>query len=404
MCKKIVLFGGSNSVVTNGLRAGLSTFASLKVLALGGSTSIQNLYELYRKKNQEYIKNADLIVTESNLNEISHHSQSIDLSLDLIALHCQWFYESLVKYNKPVCVLILPFWGKDYEKINNFHRYFSNLYGFNIIDVYEIYRKYDLKNFAQKIDKYHQMNVIMRKIGKNISKNIDIFHSPNKDMSSCKLPYFKVLTPNEMIKHGEFKIFTPSNSLFDEIVFRLNKKNYLSIKPDSEYISYNVIGLHGWNLEEDGNTSRDIRFLSLHCRNAIALGNDINQVRKDMAKLNQFHSIQSKLVISDDFIVKQNSDYIVCTEISLVDKFLDDECSYSSYFDLVSLFLCSEYNRDDFLDLKLIPNGEIIDINPKLNFTNLVPNIEFYSDCMDFIDEYFEYLKPKIKEYIQNNS
>lgn len=199
----------------------------MKTLALGGSTAIQNLYELKREKNQEFILNADLIVTESNLNEIVYHSESINLHLNLIARNLQWFYESLSKYNKPVCILMLPYWDKDYKKINNIHRYFANFYGFNVIDMQDYYEKNGFKYFGDEVDKYHQMNVIMNKIGKNISRNIDIFKQPKQNVSSCKLPKFKILSPNEMIKHGTFKIFNPKNSIYNEIVFRLEKDNYL---------------------------------------------------------------------------------------------------------------------------------------------------------------------------------
>ena len=59
--KNIVLLGGSNSVMVNGLQKGLREYANVTNLALGATTSIQNLYEIYRPKNQEAIQNADYI-------------------------------------------------------------------------------------------------------------------------------------------------------------------------------------------------------------------------------------------------------------------------------------------------------------------------------------------------------
>ena len=56
MKKNIVLFGGSNSVATYGIRRGLQTHSNLINLALGKTTSVQNLYELIRDRNQDYIK------------------------------------------------------------------------------------------------------------------------------------------------------------------------------------------------------------------------------------------------------------------------------------------------------------------------------------------------------------
>ncbi|TWO19795.1 hypothetical protein YZ82_06825 [Campylobacter hyointestinalis] len=73
--KNIILLCGSNSVMVNGLQKGLREYANVTNLALGGSTSLQNLYELKREKNQEAIKNADLIVTESNINEIYNNAE-----------------------------------------------------------------------------------------------------------------------------------------------------------------------------------------------------------------------------------------------------------------------------------------------------------------------------------------
>ena len=48
--KNIILLGGSNSVMVNGLQKGLREYANVTNLALGGTTSLQNLYELKREK------------------------------------------------------------------------------------------------------------------------------------------------------------------------------------------------------------------------------------------------------------------------------------------------------------------------------------------------------------------
>ncbi|EOH6852570.1 hypothetical protein ACMCY6_001791, partial [Campylobacter jejuni] len=67
----VVLFGGSNSVAMDGLQKGLKqNNIHLTNLALGATTSIQNLYELKRERNQKFLQNADLIITESNVNEL----------------------------------------------------------------------------------------------------------------------------------------------------------------------------------------------------------------------------------------------------------------------------------------------------------------------------------------------
>ena len=67
--KNIVLLGGLNSII-KGLSSGLKQRnIHLINLALGGSTCLQNLYAIKRKRNQEFIQNADLIISESNVND-----------------------------------------------------------------------------------------------------------------------------------------------------------------------------------------------------------------------------------------------------------------------------------------------------------------------------------------------
>lgn len=141
---------------------------------------------------------------------------------------------------------------------------------------------------------------------------------------------------------------------------------------------------------------------SMIYRHSMTLGNSNNQVRKSTATYNELFAVNSELIIEDDFIIKQTKEYIKASEISIIDRLIFEEHFYSSYFDLVSLFVCSNYNTKDFLDLDIIPMDEVIKIHPELDFTHLVPDVEFFKDCLDFMEEYFEFLKPKIKEYIQS--
>ncbi len=64
----VILLGGSNSVVKNGLRVGLEQKnVTLHNFSLGLSSSLQNLYELIRQ--EKIISKADFIVSESNIND-----------------------------------------------------------------------------------------------------------------------------------------------------------------------------------------------------------------------------------------------------------------------------------------------------------------------------------------------
>lgn len=99
----IVLLGGSNSVMVNGLQKGLrGENVKLTNLALGSSISLQNLYELKREKNQEFLQVADLIITESNINEIANHHGHSFVPLSIILASVHWLYEELYRLKKKV--------------------------------------------------------------------------------------------------------------------------------------------------------------------------------------------------------------------------------------------------------------------------------------------------------------
>lgn len=105
----IVLLGGSNSVMVNGLQKGLrGENVKLTNLALGSSISLQNLYELKREKNQEFLQVADLIITESNINEIANHHGYSFVPLSIILASVHWLYEELYRLKKKYSSCFCP--------------------------------------------------------------------------------------------------------------------------------------------------------------------------------------------------------------------------------------------------------------------------------------------------------
>ncbi|EAI4352793.1 hypothetical protein A9386_08255 [Campylobacter jejuni] len=117
--KNVVLLGGSNSVMVNGLQKGIKEgieefnttidkqedFLEFYNFAIGGCTAIQNLYEVVRHK--EILDNSQLIITESNVNELHNHVSIEKLSLVSIYKQLAWFYKELFYLNKKVLILIL---------------------------------------------------------------------------------------------------------------------------------------------------------------------------------------------------------------------------------------------------------------------------------------------------------
>lgn len=62
-----------------------------------------------------------------------------------------------------------------------------------------------------------------------------------------------------MQRNGNFKIFNPNNSMYNEIVYRLEKGNSLSF---NDCDGYKIIGMHSWNLE---NSDNKVRFWNCYC-------------------------------------------------------------------------------------------------------------------------------------------
>ncbi|WP_236846928.1 hypothetical protein [Campylobacter devanensis] len=394
--KNIILLGGSNSVMVNGLQKGLREYANVTNLALGGTTSLQNLYELKREKNQEAIKNADLIVTESNINEIDNNAHEKEaLSLEIIFKNLQYLYATLYELKKPVCILILPFGVHRYVAIDNMHRFLANYFGLNIIDMQSYYEKSEIIQFGNKFGP-HQLAVVNRYVGKEIAKNIDCFKISNKNLD-LNLPEFKILTPQDMKRVGNFKIFNPKNSMYDEIVYRLESDNYLSFEG---YEGYQIIGMHGWNLEINGEiTKLNWAQTISHCA-SIHLKNKDKNIVKPTSKLNIFCEIQAEPIIDSSLIVKFNDENLENSE-SYINARPNTPNSVSlPYFDLIAFFLCKPNSKMKLFDLNLIPSDKDIEIDRDIDRSYLMPNIVFFKDSMEFIDEYIGHLYPNITKHI----
>lgn len=395
--KNIVLLGGSNSVMVNGLQKGLKEYANVTNLALGASTCIQNLFEVVKDKNIEALTNADLIVTESNINElINSNDVKEQLSMATIFKNLYYLYGVLYKYQKPVCILVLPFKG-NHIIINNMHRFLANYFGHNIVDVQRYYNANLIAEFGNKFGA-HQLAVINRNIGKEIAKNIDCFKVSNKNLD-INLPEFKIVTPENMQRNGNFKIFNAKNSVFDEVIYRLDKDNSLII---DGYKDWQIIGMHSWNLDNNGEIAKIASVNALKLDGAIHLKSNKISIVKQTASLNQFCEIQAEPIINNEVIVKFNDEKLPNTEFYHAAKSWLPDSKSLPYFDLIAFLLCKPNPKMKLFDLSVIPTDKDIEIDKDIDRSYLMPNIVFFKDSMEFIDEYIGHLYPNIVKHIDS--
>ena len=397
--KNIVLLGGSNSVMINGLQKGLREYANVTNLALGGSTSIQNLYELYRPRNQEAIKTADLIVTESNINEIHQHlNMREQLDINIIFRNMQYLYSSLYCLQKPVCIILLPtFHQKKYIVINNMHKYLANFYGFCIISLHDYYKEHHIVEFGNKFG-HHQLNIVNRILGQYISKNINSFISSNKQLE-ISMPDFQVITPENMKHDSVLTIFNPKNSVFDEITYRLKNNDTLKF---INCFGYQIIGIHSWLLEDDGQISKiPVDSAQFQC-GSMAIITKKGTIIKSTSKLNRFFELQVEPIITEDLTIGFNHLKLPDTEFYSMAISNHQNSIIIPYFDLIAFLLCKPNPKMKLFDLSVIPTDKDVEIDPELDRSYLIPNIVFFKDSMEFIDEYISHLYPNIVKHMHS--
>ena len=253
MQKNVILLGGSNSIMSNGLQKGI--YEALKDkgyfvfhnFALGACTSFQNLYELKRARNKEIFENAELIITESNINDVYNTQDSHEkIPLNIFYRNLQWFYKELYFLNKKVVSLLLPNEIENHNTINNMHRMLCMQYGFNCIDMQAYYKNNGLSEFGKRIDWAHQLESIMYVMGNNIINAIDTFKLP-KDLSITNdNPTFFECSPKDMeLLSGEIEEICMKNSMYDEITYRFDSKVAMAFP--KHFQDCYLIGLHTWS-------------------------------------------------------------------------------------------------------------------------------------------------------------
>lgn len=310
----IILLGGSNSVVKNGLRIGLENKnITLHNYALGLSTSLQNLYELIRYENT--INKSDFIISESNINDYLS-----PMSLNIILRNIDYFYEELYKANKTTIVLILPIPAcNDKSKaINEAHRKNCAYYGFNLIDVDLYYQKNNLYDFDQNY-KFHPMPLAMQKLGKNIIKNLHSFKKSKENIICSKRKYY-IFTPSNLTK------IEHKNSFFCEKATRIKASEKI-IFP-KELKGCQILGIHTWN-----HTSS-----STHTISSISIENSSFKLVKNFGLINTFQDIQNEKAICDEqTFLYINTQIIKQSEESSGLNMANEKTSRLDYVDLIGI-------------------------------------------------------------------
>ncbi|WP_270988629.1 hypothetical protein [Campylobacter upsaliensis] len=401
--KNVILLGGSNSVVQNGLQKGLKdTLMScgggggveFKNLAVGGCSSSQKIITIL--KNQKMFQNADLIVIETNINDFDVWAY-LDFSFSVICRNFEALCRLLASFNTKILFLILPFADKKVQNraINNFELYHIKKYGFNFIDMQSYYENEDLSDFYSvgfygARDLWHQLPSLMRELGRNIILNLKQFHHHKKD--SVKLPNFIAKSPLQLFENlDKNKINFRENSLLNKEIYKLKKGEKLYFK--KEFEGHVLIGLGIW-LDEKKNDYSSASFI---------LQNDrIKIVKMHSGAYYLFHTFEKEFDISKQAFICFNDDDEKRTEQShnLFIGLPYDEDIYRHIpntlenLNLTEDFLLvkpdENFKIDAHYDFKTLANLEV-QIDEKYNFSHLIPDVALFKEI---IEEYNARMDP----------
>ncbi|EAL2174334.1 SGNH/GDSL hydrolase family protein [Campylobacter coli] len=221
--KKIVLLGGSNSILSDGIPKAMKANKDINFinLALSGSASLQNVYEIIRKKDE--IEHADLLICESNLNdkrEDFHQRNLKQIIRDIVIL-----YEQLNMLNvKRILILLLPYdhvQCKNSKIIDNVHRKLCQDYNFNVVDMASFFHVIGVHDFYMNLkDSAHQLPSILYQLGVSILNNLQLL-SIHKYNNATTGNVFTFYTPKE-ISDSKIEI---NNSLVQETAYKVSIKD-----------------------------------------------------------------------------------------------------------------------------------------------------------------------------------
>lgn len=254
---KVALLGGSNSLYGCGIKTGISFHRTVELFnfSVGATSSMQNLACLI--ENKETILDADLIITESNVND-SFNQAYLSLSDDEIESIVNDYYSYLACFNKPVFCLILPLnfdkpgvieSQEAFERIRRLHLECIEKYGFFYIDFHGLLKKSNELTFDLIMPECrHPKPMLMHDSMKNVMayflKHIDQISSK---YTLCKVDTFdfSILTSSEIASFNKLDTVVQKNSLFDVELLSL----YLGmeeIKFPPDYKENSLIGVGTW--------------------------------------------------------------------------------------------------------------------------------------------------------------
>jgi|ETNmetMinimDraft_3_1059899.scaffolds.fasta_scaffold00950_5 hypothetical protein len=335
---KVTLLGGSNSLYGCGIKTGISSVANVQLsnYSLGASSALQNLAACI--ENRESIKESDLIIAESNVND-SFNAAYLKLDLEVVKRNIAAFYSELASLGKVVFVLILPL-NTDrpgiiesdsiIKEINEYHMAMIQKFGFFYVDLEE-----QCKNLPQdKLnllmpDCRHMKPLFLHELLKNITtffvRRLPIMGIEQEFPSSKNV--HKLLTAKDIADYNSLKCENIENSYFSTNVVPLPLQAGAKIKFPELVWGDKLIGVGTFGTLE----SRKVAFKSR-----------TNLVVKSFNELMAFNELVFELFVDFDLVLTYTDEET--TEKVILEKPKKD---YDNRVNFYSFIFLSQI-RDEF--------------------------------------------------------
>ncbi|MFS7244769.1 hypothetical protein AB6880_03525 [Rahnella inusitata] len=314
---KCILLGGSNSVLMNSIRLGLSEVFLVKNFALGATSCMQNLTEIVKNKN--IIEDSDVIFTESNVNDIMTYV-GLSISKERMKFIIDEYYRVLFNLNKPVYVIILPTHPdqekkEDVEFINNIHVDNCIRFGFKFatfdsimnvlnkdqVDLLLPHPRHFNEAFVYQMT-YNFSKLVAEEIRPNFRKILnDRFF---KQAGIRNHPYvngddYVFMPASEMI--GDFTIESKENSAFSAKIINLTGTSRFN----ETYNNYKIVAINAWCDDYS----------------SIIISDNISTIVKSFIRHYTTTEIKNPITISESLSVNKNIENIPTTEFSLLARY-----------------------------------------------------------------------------------
>lgn len=345
-----IILGGSNSITIGGLSDGIKSILNSVNFAVGGSSSLQNLFMFI--KNQELICSSKFIVTESNVNDSFNAMQFGNI--ELICKNIDYYYHDLSIVSHKCVIILLPIRNSNSKtendeivfKINEQHRINAHRYGFHLIDIARVFSYLsDNEKILLMPDSRHPLQIFMYNLGRNIASFMLSIN--NQSQLHEKYENHEIHFVYSFEEHDKRK-GKKENSKFSEEVVEIDSKYYIE-----KNIGMQVVGVAGWC---DGYALMELK-------------NTRHKILKSFNELNSFNEVLEEFYI-DELTTIQSLEKGIATEKSVnVPKNLPS-------FDKVKLigFLL----RDTTFELKENKGNGFHNLN------SLIPDVHPYVATMKF--------------------